>query len=65
MNYHLRNTNENNSKRIFVFECSYFDQNDNISYLTKFKKEFISSEIPEINPCGCFETTNYDLVVNT
>ena len=65
MNYHLQNTNENNSKRIFVFECSYFDQNDNISSLKNFKKEFTRSEIAEINPCGCFETTNYDLLVNT
>ena len=38
MNYHLQKTDENNGKRIFVFECSYFDQNENISSLKKFTK---------------------------
>ena len=39
MNYHLEKTDENNSKKIFVFECSYFDQNQNINSSRKFTKQ--------------------------
>ena len=65
MNSHLQKTDENNGKRIFVFECSYFDQNQNISSSKKFTKKFIQSQTVDFNPCGCFEKMNLDLALNT
>ena len=65
MNSHLQKTDENNGKRIFVFECSYFDQNQNINSSRKFTKEFIPSETVDFNLCGSFEKMNLDLALNT
>jgi hypothetical protein len=65
MKYNLQKSNQNNGGgRTFVFECSYFDENENMNSSKKFTKEFMSYEMERPSSSGFFETRNFDLALN-